>query len=55
MREASAGLDVHPVQLDVTDPAQREAVVSEILEKPAPVVPQSPVAAIPLTVPKFTA
>lgn len=33
LREASAGLDVHPVQLDVTDPAQREAVVSEILEK----------------------
>lgn len=33
LREASAGLDVRPVQLDVTDPAQRERVVSEIVEE----------------------
>lgn len=32
LREAAAGLAVHPVQLDVTDAAQRQAVVSAILE-----------------------
>ncbi|MFT4623164.1 MAG: NAD(P)-dependent dehydrogenase (short-subunit alcohol dehydrogenase family) [Myxococcota bacterium] len=30
LRERTASLDVHPVQLDVTDPAQREAVMSAI-------------------------
>jgi len=30
LREACQGLDVHPVQLDVTDPAQREAVIADI-------------------------
>lgn len=31
LRAASEGLPVHPVQLDVTDPAQRQAVVDEIV------------------------
>ena len=30
---AAEGLDVHPVQLDVTDPEQRAAVVAQITEK----------------------
>jgi NAD(P)-dependent dehydrogenase (short-subunit alcohol dehydrogenase family) len=30
LKEAARGLDVTPVQLDVTDPEQREAVVSDI-------------------------
>ncbi|MFK7985561.1 MAG: SDR family NAD(P)-dependent oxidoreductase [Sandaracinaceae bacterium] len=33
LEEASAGLDVIPVQLDVTDASQREQVVAAILEK----------------------
>ena len=32
LREAADGLAVHPVQLDVTVSAQREAVVSQIIE-----------------------
>ena len=32
LEEACRGLDVHPVQLDVTDAAQRDAVVGQILE-----------------------
>lgn len=31
--KASAGLDVHPVQLDVTDRAQQDAVIATILER----------------------
>ena len=31
LREGAGGLPVHPVQLDVTDPAQRERVVTDIV------------------------
>ncbi len=33
LQAAAGGLPVHPVQLDVTDPAQREAVLTRILEE----------------------
>lgn len=31
LRQATAGLPVHPIQLDVTDPAQRQAAVERVL------------------------
>lgn len=33
LREAAGDLDVRPVQLDVTEPAEREAVVAQIVEE----------------------
>lgn len=33
LREAAGGLPVHPLQLDVTDPAQREAALARVLDE----------------------